>query len=32
MGDFTSSRPIVMLGWVGVAVMGFAAVMMFMPG
>ncbi len=32
MGAFTSSRPIVILGWIGIAVMGAAAVMMFVPG
>jgi Mn2+/Fe2+ NRAMP family transporter len=32
MGAFTSSRPIVILGWIGAAVMGFAAVLMFIPG
>src|SRR3984893_7083969 len=29
MGAFTSSRPIVTLGWIGTAVMGVAAAMMF---
>jgi Mn2+/Fe2+ NRAMP family transporter len=32
MGAYTSSRPIVMLGWIGAAVMGLAAVLMFVPG
>jgi len=32
MGAFTSSRPIVALGWIGAAVMGFAAVLMLIPG
>jgi len=32
MGPFTSSRSIVILGWIGAAVMGLAAVLMFMPG
>jgi Mn2+/Fe2+ NRAMP family transporter len=32
MGAFTSSRPIVALGWIGAAVMGLAAVLMFVPG
>ncbi len=32
MGPFTSSRPIVILGWIGAAVMGIAAVLMFIPG
>jgi Mn2+/Fe2+ NRAMP family transporter len=32
MGPFTSSRPIMALGWIGAAVMGFAAVLMFVPG
>ncbi|MGB9118633.1 NRAMP family divalent metal transporter [Bradyrhizobium sp.] len=32
MGAFTSSRPIVALGWIGAAVMGLAAVLMFIPG
>ena len=32
MGAFTSSRPILALGWIGVAVMGLAAVLMFIPG
>lgn len=32
MGPFTASRPIVVLGWVGTAVMGLAAVRMFIPG
>jgi Mn2+/Fe2+ NRAMP family transporter len=32
MGPFTSSRPIMALGWIGAAVMGLAAVLMFVPG
>jgi Mn2+/Fe2+ NRAMP family transporter len=32
MGPFTASRPIVVLGWIGTAVMGLAAVRMFIPG
>ena len=32
MGAFTSSLPIVILGWIGAAVMGLAALLMFMPG
>jgi Mn2+/Fe2+ NRAMP family transporter len=32
MGQFTASRPIVILGWIGTAVMGLAAVRMFIPG
>jgi NRAMP (natural resistance-associated macrophage protein)-like metal ion transporter len=32
MGAFTSSRPIVALGWIGAAVMGLAAVLMCIPG
>ena len=32
MGAFTSSRPILALGWIGAAVMGLAAVLMFIPG
>src|SRR5450759_4200695 len=32
MGAFTSSRSIVILGWITVAVMGLAAVLMFIPG
>jgi len=32
MGPFTASRPIVILGWIGTAVMGLAAVRMFIPG
>ncbi len=31
MGPFTASRPIVVLGWVATAVMGAAAVWMFVP-
>jgi Mn2+/Fe2+ NRAMP family transporter len=32
MGAFTSSRPILALGWIGAAVMGFAAILMLIPG
>jgi Mn2+/Fe2+ NRAMP family transporter len=32
MGDFTASRPIVILGWIATAVMGLAAVRMLIPG
>jgi Mn2+/Fe2+ NRAMP family transporter len=32
MGSFTASRPIILLGWIGTAVMGLAAVWMFLPG
>ena len=32
MGHFTASRPIIILGWVAVAVMGAAALGMFMLG
>lgn len=32
MGAFTSSRPVVILGWAAVAIMGLAAVLMFIPG
>ena len=32
MGAFTSSRPIMALGWIGAAVMGLAAVLMLIPG
>ena len=32
MGDFTASRPIIVLGWIATAVMGAAAVWMFIPG
>jgi Mn2+/Fe2+ NRAMP family transporter len=32
MGAFTSSLPIVSLGWIGAAVMGLAAALMFLPG
>ncbi len=31
MGKFTASRPIIILGWVAVAVMGFAAIGMLIP-
>ena len=32
MGDFTASRPVIVLGWIATAVMGAAAVCMFLPG
>ena len=32
MGDYTASRPIIILGWIATAVMGLAAVRMFIPG
>lgn len=32
MGAFTSSRPILVLGWIGTAIMGLAAVLMLIPG
>jgi Mn2+/Fe2+ NRAMP family transporter len=32
MGNFTASRPLVILGWVATAIMGAAAVAMFIPG
>ena len=32
MGAFTSSRPVVALGWIGAAIMGVAAVLMLIPG
>jgi Mn2+/Fe2+ NRAMP family transporter len=32
MGEFTASRPIVILGWIATALMGAAAVRMFIPG
>ena len=32
MGKFTASRPIIILGWIAVAVMGAAAIVMFIPG
>jgi Mn2+/Fe2+ NRAMP family transporter len=31
MGDFVASRPIVLLGWLATALMGVAAVLMFVP-
>ena len=31
MGDFIVSRPIVILGWIATAVMGAAALRMFIP-
>jgi Mn2+/Fe2+ NRAMP family transporter len=32
MGDFTASRPLIILGWIATAVMGAATVRMFIPG
>ena len=32
MGNFTASRPLIILGWIATAVMGGAAVRMFIPG
>ena len=32
MGKFTASRPIIILGWIAVAVMGAAAIVMLIPG
>ncbi len=32
MGAYTSSRPVLILGWIATAVMGLAAVLMFWPG
>jgi hypothetical protein len=32
MGAFIASRPVCILGWVATAVMGAAAVWMFIPG
>jgi Mn2+/Fe2+ NRAMP family transporter len=32
MGDFTASRPLIILGWIATAIMGAAAVRMFIPG
>jgi Mn2+/Fe2+ NRAMP family transporter len=32
MGAFTASRPLVVLGWIATAVMGAAAIRMFVPG
>ena len=32
MGAFTASRPLIILGWIATAVMGAAAVRMFIPG
>jgi Mn2+/Fe2+ NRAMP family transporter len=32
MGNFTASRPLIILGWIATAVMGVAAVRMFVPG
>ena len=32
MGDFTASRPIIVLSWIATAVMGVAAIWMFVPG
>jgi Mn2+/Fe2+ NRAMP family transporter len=31
MGDYPASRTLVTLGWIATAVMGFSAVMMFVP-
>ena len=32
MGAFTAGRPIIILGWIATAIMGAAAVWMFLPG
>jgi Mn2+/Fe2+ NRAMP family transporter len=32
MGAFTASRPLVILGWIATAIMGVAAMAMFIPG
>jgi Mn2+/Fe2+ NRAMP family transporter len=32
MGDYTVSRPIVILAWIATVVMGLAALPMFIPG
>jgi Mn2+/Fe2+ NRAMP family transporter len=32
MGDFTAGRSTIILGWIATAVMGVAAVWMFIPG
>jgi Mn2+/Fe2+ NRAMP family transporter len=32
MGQFTASRPLIILGWIGTAVMGAAALCMLIPG
>jgi Mn2+/Fe2+ NRAMP family transporter len=32
MGAFTSSRPVLVLGWIGTAIMGLAATLMLVPG
>jgi Mn2+/Fe2+ NRAMP family transporter len=32
MGTFTAGRSIIVLGWIATAVMGVAAVWMFIPG
>jgi Mn2+/Fe2+ NRAMP family transporter len=32
MGNFTASRPAIVLGWIATAVMSVAAVCMFLPG
>jgi len=32
MGDYTASRPLIILGWVATVIMGLAAVRMFIPG
>lgn len=31
MGTYTASRPLIVLGWIATAVMGAAAVRMFIP-
>jgi Mn2+/Fe2+ NRAMP family transporter len=31
MGEFTSSRYIIILGWIGTAIMGLAAALMLVP-
>ncbi len=31
MGAYTASRPLIVLGWIATAVMGAAAVRMFIP-
>ena len=32
IGDYPASRSLIVLGWIAAAVMGFAAIMMFVPG
>lgn len=32
MGAFTVGRPTIVLGWIATAVMGLAAIRMFIPG